>query len=254
MNNNDHSNESESDWNETLEMMKKWVNDNDPSNEGESRWNEALENWRNSVNNNNPSNGFVSYATELAELKELIGKLWKSTDAFKLASQDEHKRTQDQLAQWTQINLRLLDLLSDKTLETQRLAENFDKLNICFSSFNQELTELGSQIEALSSGLQQLNPNSFNDNFKDQSIHPDRLQKSIARLETQIQKAMELQPTPVAMEWNWSRPLSTMSFALTFSVLIFLGWNTFSTETSLSHIKQRVEWSLIKLERLENSQ
>ena len=43
---------------------------------------------------------------------EVIGKLWKAVDAFKISAADTDKHTQEQIAAWTETNLNLLKLLS----------------------------------------------------------------------------------------------------------------------------------------------
>ncbi len=53
-------------------------------------------------------------AVELGELKEVIGKLWKSVDSFKIATAETDHKTQEQITTWTQVNLQLLQLYSTR--------------------------------------------------------------------------------------------------------------------------------------------
>ncbi len=41
------------------------------------------------------------HQTELGELKEVIGKLWKSIDSLKLSMVESDQRTQQQITEWT---------------------------------------------------------------------------------------------------------------------------------------------------------
>ncbi|BAU13911.1 hypothetical protein LEP3755_44540 [Leptolyngbya sp. NIES-3755] len=91
--------------------------------------------------------------TSIAELKEVIGKLWKSVDSFKVSSAQEDQRIKDQIGEWTQTNLELLKLLAAKTGETERLAQNYSRLTNSLNNFDQEWQVLHQKIEELNAIL-----------------------------------------------------------------------------------------------------
>ncbi len=99
-------------------------------------------------------------AVELGELKEVIGKLWKSVDSFKIATAETDHKTQEQITAWTQVNLQLLQLLSAKTAETERLAQNSTRLTNTLTKLDAELQRLEKQMAALNLSLPRLKPDS----------------------------------------------------------------------------------------------
>jgi hypothetical protein len=65
------------------------------------------------------------------------------------------QQTQQQIAEWTQINLQLLQLLADKTRESTQLAQNSDKLASYLNTSDRDSQRLNQQIAALSKALTQ---------------------------------------------------------------------------------------------------
>jgi DNA repair exonuclease SbcCD ATPase subunit len=196
--------------------------------------------------------------TSIAELKEVIGKLWKSVDSFKVSSAQEDQRIKDQIGEWTQTNLELLKLLAAKTGETERLAQNYSRLTSSLNKFDQEWQVLHQQIEQLKAVL------ITSKHGIQTGISPSEmsaLQLEISRLSEQVRQAVpsELRkaliatypltvPSPSQPTSNWGDwVLSGSSILLVITLMV----SGVVGKQQLDHIQQRVEWTLIKLQRLE---
>jgi uncharacterized protein YukE len=187
--------------------------------------------------------------TAIAELKEVIGKLWKSVDSFKVSSAQEDQRIKDQIGEWTQTNLELLKLLAGKTGETERLAQNYSRLTNSLNKFDQEWQILHQQIEELNAALQtskHVTPYGIS------SCEMSALQLEMSMLSGQVHNAIAAYPltvvTPSQPTANWGEWVQC-GFSVLLIVLVTV--TGIVGKQQADYIQQRVEWSLIKLQRLE---
>jgi chromosome segregation ATPase len=154
---------------------------------------------------------------ELGELKEVIGKLWKSVDSFKIATAETDHKTQEQITTWTQVNLQLLQLLSAKTAETERLAQNYTRLTNTLTKLDAELQQLERQIVALNLSLPRLKPDSQSSGRQEQRL--DTLSQRLHHMNSEINdltKSIESE----YRSWIWTYNLVGGGWA--FSGLIFV--------------------------------
>ena len=77
-----------------------------------------------------------------AELKKAIGNLWKKVDELKTSLANDLEYLSKQISEWTQTNLQLMKLLTAKTEETERLAQNSSKLIATLDELKKPLREL----------------------------------------------------------------------------------------------------------------
>jgi hypothetical protein len=77
-----------------------------------------------------------------AELKKAIGNLWKKVDELKTSLATDIEYLSKQISEWTQTNLQLMKLLTAKTEETERLAQNSSKLIATLDELKKPLREL----------------------------------------------------------------------------------------------------------------
>lgn len=191
--------------------------------------------------------------TSIAELKEVIGKLWKSVDSLKVSSAQEDQRIKDQLGEWTQTNLELLKLLAAKTGETERLAQNYSRLTTSLNKFDQEWQALHQQIEQLNAILM----TSKHDALIGLSTNEaSALQLEMSMLSGQIRDAITAYPlTIVAPSQTPSQPTSNyrewVQYGISMLLIIMVTASSVVCKQQLDYMQQRVEWSLIKLQRLE---
>jgi chromosome segregation ATPase len=199
------------------------------------------------------------HQTELGELKEVIGKLWKSIDSLKLSMVESDQRTQQQITEWTQINLQLLQLLADKTQEAALLAQNSDRLASYLTTFDRDSQNLNQQIATLSNALQQ---------FKHDSQKPqdESLQECLTLVETAIvqmsKKFQHLFNGSYVLERQSSTWIYSINLFLSLAAAIGLFGFTLThhddqfrfqqIQSDLEFIRERSEWTITKLERLEN--
>jgi chromosome segregation ATPase len=170
------------------------------------------------------------HQTELGELKEVIGKLWKSIDSLKLSMVESDQRTQQQITEWTQINLQLLQLLADKTQEAALLAQNSDRLASYLTTFDRDSQSLNQQIAILSNALQQ---------FKQGSQKPqdESLQECLSLVETAIvQMSKKFQHL-----FNGSYVLERQSSTWIYSINLFL-----SLAAAIGFNKSNRNWNTSK--------
>ncbi|MGB7441815.1 MAG: hypothetical protein WA919_12160 [Coleofasciculaceae cyanobacterium] len=73
----------------------------------------------------------------IAQLKEVIGSLWKKVDEAQINSSSDNELINRQIAEWTSINLQLMKLLTARTEETERLASNVSKLTSTLEELKQ---------------------------------------------------------------------------------------------------------------------
>jgi ABC-type transporter Mla subunit MlaD len=199
------------------------------------------------------------HQTELGELKEVIGKLWKSIDSLKLSMVESDQRTQQQITEWTQINLQLLQLLADKTQEAALLAQNSDRLASYLTTFDRDSQNLNQQIATLSNALQQ---------FKQGSQKPqdESLQECLSLVETAIvqmsKKFQHLFNGSYVLERQSSTWIYSINLFLSLAAAIGLFGFTLThrddqfrfqqIQSDLEFIRERSKWTITKLERLEN--
>lgn len=77
-----------------------------------------------------------------AELKKAIGNLWKKVDELKTSLANDIEYLSKQISEWTQTNLQLMKLLTAKTEETERLAQNSSLLIATLDELKKPLREL----------------------------------------------------------------------------------------------------------------
>jgi len=199
----------------------------------------------------NGTNGTTPRAiqTELAELKEVIGKLWKAVDAFKISAAQTDKHTQEQIAAWTETNLNLLKLLSAKTEETERLARNYSKLTSYLNGFDGQFQGLEGQINSLSSSLKDLKPgSSYGHEIKQIQSTVENLRYNLQLLDSRLKDKNQNKFPFGGGGWSASFWAAVgMSLVLTgYMFLLQAGLNQ-----QFTYLRDRVTWSLIKLERIE---
>jgi uncharacterized protein YukE len=190
--------------------------------------------------------------TSISELKEVIGKLWKSVDSFKVSSAQEDQRIKDQIGEWTQTNLELLKLLAAKTGETERLAQNYSRLTSSLNNFDQEWQVLHQKIEELSAALQtskHVTPYGLS------SSEMSALQLEMSMLSEQVRQAIAAYPltviTPNQPTSNWDDGRDWVQGGISTLLVVVMTTIGVVGKQQLDHIQQRVEWSLIKLQRIE---
>lgn len=90
---------------------------------------------------------------EIAELKEVVGKLWKKVDEFQIDSKSETEHLSKNLSEWTQTNLFLLKLLADQAEEMERLSQNSTRLTEALRELKTPLNELRTLTKQPSNNL-----------------------------------------------------------------------------------------------------
>lgn len=187
--------------------------------------------------------------TAIAELKEVIGKLWKSVDSFKVSSAQEDQRIKDQIGEWTQTNLELLKLLAAKTGETERLAQNYSRLTSSLNRFDQEWQALHQQIEQLNAIL---TTSKHGTQTELSSSEASALQLEMSMLSGQVRNAIAAYPlTIVAPSQKTSNWGDWVKCGISTFLVVAMTTIGVVGKQRLDHIQQRVEWSLIKLQRIE---
>jgi hypothetical protein len=196
---------------------------------------------------------------ELGELKEVIGKLWKSVDSFKLATAETDHKTQEQITAWTQVNLQLLQLLSAKTAETERLAQNSTRLTAALTTLAGQLQDLEQQMAALSKASPRWPTDTLSGAVKPELA---ALSQTVSRLSDQIQPLIRRHSSAGPRELSWIEAANIgISAAAALFILTFgvnLTFQNKSLQVQLQaiqkqseDIQKRASWALTKLERLE---
>jgi hypothetical protein len=189
--------------------------------------------------------------TEMAELKQVIGQLWKSVDSFKLSSAEADHKTQQQIAEWTQINLQLLELLADKTQESIQLAAHYEQLTSYLSKFDRNCRSLNQQIKDWQTSSAQ----STSRSNQEPLIMPklQSLEHLLNQLNRQLYPLLNLDRS----QWIWSYRLhwGISAIAVVFlCILMRAHARDFGMmHGQLDYITERMRWALTKLQRIEES-
>jgi hypothetical protein len=190
---------------------------------------------------------------ELGELKEIIGKLWKSVDSFKLTTAETDYKTQEQITTWTQVNLQLLQLLSAKTAEAERLAQNSTRLTNTLTTLAGQLQDLEQQIAALNKASPHWPTDTLSGSMKPELA---ALSQTVSRLSDQITPLTSRHNSAGYRELSWIEAANIgISTTAALLILIFgvnLKLQNESLQVQLQEIQKRASWALTKLERLEN--
>jgi chromosome segregation ATPase len=189
--------------------------------------------------------------TEMAELKQIIGQLWKSVDSFKLSTAEADHKTQQQLAEWTQINLQLLELLAEKTTETTRLAQNYEQLTNCLNRSDHNWHSLNQQISGLSNTLKQFKPDNGLSHNQLAQIEQS-LKAEVRALKQQInQQTQQLTESHDRPTWKWTEYLYKFAAITTVLNIAYVSLSGYFLYSQIAYIQKRSAWIIIKLQRLE---
>jgi chromosome segregation ATPase len=144
---------------------------------------------------------------------------------------------------WTQTNLQLLELLTLKSEETDRLARNYNKLTTLLSGLDGQLQGLQQQIEVWKesspvSGYNQ-NPQALQKlNQATSTVH-----EQLVRLTNAVKKLQTVRSAE--RDWDWVNKLGFR--LLVVGLCVGVGAIYWKAE----YVARRSEWTMIKLERLE---
>jgi chromosome segregation ATPase len=189
--------------------------------------------------------------TEMAELKQVIGQLWKSVDSFKLSTAEADYKTQQQLTEWTQINLQLLELLAEKTTETTRLAQNYEQLTNCLNRSDRDWHSLNQQISGLSNTLQQFKPDNSLARSQFAQIEQS-LKAEIQTLKQDIRQQMrQLTENNDRPTWKWTEYLYKFAAITTVLNIAYISLSAYFLYGQIAYIQKRSAWAIVKLQRLE---
>jgi chromosome segregation ATPase len=190
--------------------------------------------------------------TEMAELKQVIGQLWKSVDSFKLSTAEADHKTQQQLTEWTQINLQLLELLAEKTTETTRLAQNYEQLTNGLNRSDRNWHSLNQQISRLSNTLKQFKPDNNLTHGQVTQIEQS-LKAEVHALKQQInQQTQQLTESHDRPTWKWTEYLYKFAAITTVLNIAYVSLSGYFLYSQIAYIQKRSTWTIIKLQRLEN--
>jgi hypothetical protein len=147
---------------------------------------------------------------------------------------------------WTQTNLQLLELLTTKTEETDRLARNYNKLTTLLSGLDSQLQGLQQQIAA----WKESSPASDNSQGYEDKQDLKLLTQAVINAHAKIDKLTivikELQTIRENdLLWNWG--IRWAFRAMVVGLCVGVGATYLKTE----YVAKRSEWTMMKLERLE---
>lgn len=196
---------------------------------------------------------------ELGELKEIIGRLWKSVDSFKLATAETDHKIQEQITAWTQVNLQLLELLSAKTAEMERLAQNSTRLTSALTNLDGQLKDFEQQIAELNKTLPRSQTDTQSGSVKQELA---ALSLTVSRLSHQIEPLLSRSGIVSHRELNWIEA-AHISLAIAGTLLFLMVGVSLkaqhesvqaqlqSLQEQSKQIQKQSGWAITKLERLE---
>jgi hypothetical protein len=172
----------------------------------------------------------------------------------------------EQVDQWTQTNLQLLKLLTVKTEEAEKLAQNNSRLTAILSGLDRQLVGLQQQIKLLPNTSTQsslaipngeVNPTSRN---LEQAV--TAIATKINSLMANLNQAQQPNARAIAQEVESSVMNWNARFYLGFTVVTvgFIGWIALMYIGELKELRgmqlyaaERAGWAMTKLERIEKA-
>jgi hypothetical protein len=147
---------------------------------------------------------------------------------------------------WTQTNLKLLELLTSKTEETDRLARNSNKLTTLLSGLDTQLQGLQRQIETWNASSQSSTSSQGYEDKQDLKQLTQAVINAHAKIEQLAIVIKELQ-TIRENDLLWDL-VTRWGFRALVVGLCFGVWSTY---LKTEYVAKRAEWTMIKLERME---
>jgi hypothetical protein len=147
---------------------------------------------------------------------------------------------------WTQTNLRLLELLTTKTEETDRLARNYNKLTTLLSGLDGQLQGLQQQIATWNNA----SPASGSSQGYEDKQDLKQLTQAVINAHAKIdQLAIVIKELQTIRENDliWELVIRWGIRVLVIGLCVGVGATYLKTE----YVAKRSEWTMIKLERLE---
>jgi hypothetical protein len=147
---------------------------------------------------------------------------------------------------WTQTNLQLLELLTTKTEETDRLARNSNKLTTLLSGLDTQLQGLQKQIETWNTSSPVSDSSQRYEDKQDLKQLSQAVINAHAKIEQLAIVIKELQ-TIRENDLLWDL-VTKWGFRALVVGLCFGVWSTY---LKTEYVAKRAEWTMIKLERME---
>jgi hypothetical protein len=147
---------------------------------------------------------------------------------------------------WTQTNLQLLELLTSKTEETDRLARNYNKLTTLLSGLDSQLQGLQQQIATWNNASPASSNNQSYEDKQDLKQLTQAVINAHAKIEQLAIVIKELQ-TIRENDLIWRSVIRWGFRVLVVGLCVGVG----STYLKTEYVAKRSEWTMIKLERLE---
>jgi hypothetical protein len=147
---------------------------------------------------------------------------------------------------WTQTNLQLLELLAHKTEETDRLARNYNKLTMLLSGLDGQLQALQQQIAAWNTSSSASDNSQSYEDKQDLKLLTQAVINAHAKIDKLAIVIKELQ-TIRENDLIWGSVTRWGFRLLVVSLCVGVG----STYLKTEYVAKRSEWTMIKLERLE---
>jgi hypothetical protein len=163
-------------------------------------------------------------------------------------------RLEEKVEQWTQTNLQLLELLSQQVEEQQRSAQHTSRLIHYLNGFDGQLLGLQQQTETALSSLSRWAPDTpIGTELAQIKQATTAIQQTtqalgvtLKNLSTGDSKLQSPNPNPSKSSLRWSFRVGAMG-GLAIALVALSLWQF----NEVKFIKQRVTWSQIKLQRME---
>jgi hypothetical protein len=144
---------------------------------------------------------------------------------------------------WTQTNLQLLELLTLKTEEIDRLARNYNKLTTLLSGLDGQLQGLQQQIAAWKESSPVSGYNQNTQALQQLNQATSTVHEQLVRVTNAVKKLQTIRSDE--RDWDW---VNKWGFRL---LVVGLCVGVGAVYWKAEYVARRSEWTMIKLERLE---
>jgi len=182
--------------------------------------------------------------TTSAEERRFAGELDLDPDDLMVRAFKPVIRLEREVNAWTETNLELIRLLTARTQETERLAQNFAQLSSTYEHLNRQLTALQQQIPRSSApwAAATTPPLGLNES------QAQGLFTHLKQLTAQVQK---VSAQSNAESWIWNR--KSWVIGIVIAGITGIGLYSVLLSRQVQHLERLQNSTLIRLERIERA-
>ena len=167
--------------------------------------------------------------TTSAEERRFAGELGLDPDDLMVRAFKPVIRLEREVNAWTETNLELIRLLTARTQETERLAQNFAQLSSTYEHLNRQLVALQQQMQPLSKHLEQGTTPPL-------GLNESQVQGLFTHLKQLTAQVQKVSAQSTAESWIWSR--KSWAIGIAISAIAGVGHYSVLLSRQVQHLER----------------